>query len=204
MPVDPIVYTSKSGSLYQRLPVPYTKSVVASTVEDVEPDSDKPPSSSFNGTVKDDMKPYGGPGGRRFKQQSTSGSSKASVHKAISVRGVQYLRPYLISWSMRQSDEHWKDFETPDDDLVNVKYADDIVFVKLPTQSDIRQGQSDEHWKDFETPDDDLVNVKYADDIVFVFEAERAQVFLDELTRVIHPFSMHFPPTKCKVMLVDM
>ncbi|GAA53286.1 hypothetical protein CLF_109940, partial [Clonorchis sinensis] len=42
------------------------------------------------------------------------------------------------------------------------------------------------------------------DDIVLIFEAEKAQVFLDELTKVIPSFGMHFAPTKCKVMLVHM
>ncbi|KER31714.1 hypothetical protein T265_02084 [Opisthorchis viverrini] len=34
-------------------------------------------------------------------------------------------------------------------------------------------------------------------------EEEKAQVFLDELTKVIPSFGTHFAPTKCKVMLVD-
>ncbi|KER25293.1 LOW QUALITY PROTEIN: hypothetical protein T265_14240 [Opisthorchis viverrini] len=44
--------------------------------------------------------------------------------------------------------------------------------------------------------------MEYADDIVLVFE-EEAQVLLDELIKVIPSFGMHFAPTKCKVMLVD-
>ncbi|KER28000.1 hypothetical protein T265_05049 [Opisthorchis viverrini] len=46
------------------------------------------------------------------------------------------------------------------------------------------------------TCEENLVYLKYADDIV-------PQVFLDELTKVIPSFGMHFAPTKCKVMLVD-
>ncbi|KER25325.1 hypothetical protein T265_07200 [Opisthorchis viverrini] len=43
-----------------------------------------------------------------------------------------------------------------------------------------------------------------ADDIVLTFEEEeKTQVFLDELAKVILSFGMHFAPTKCKVMLVD-
>ncbi|KER26533.1 hypothetical protein T265_06251 [Opisthorchis viverrini] len=50
-----------------------------------------------------------------------------------------------------------------------------------------------------------LQNPEYAGDIVLIFvEEEKAQVFLDELTKVIPSFGMHFAPTKCKVMLVDM
>ena len=53
--------------------------------------------------------------------------------------------------------------------------------------------------------DENLVDLEYADDIVLIFEEEeKAQVFLDELTKVIPSFGMHFAPTKCKVMLVDM
>ncbi|KER19540.1 hypothetical protein T265_11717 [Opisthorchis viverrini] len=45
---------------------------------------------------------------------------------------------------------------------------------------------------------------EYADDIVLMFEEEKkAQVFLDELSKVIPSFGMHFAPIKCKVMLVD-
>ncbi|GAA56680.1 hypothetical protein CLF_111359 [Clonorchis sinensis] len=42
------------------------------------------------------------------------------------------------------------------------------------------------------------------DDVYLVFEDENAQVFLDELIRVIPSFGMHFAPTECEVMLVDM
>ncbi|KER28801.1 hypothetical protein T265_04411 [Opisthorchis viverrini] len=53
--------------------------------------------------------------------------------------------------------------------------------------------------------EDNLVDLEYADDIVLMFEEEeKAQVFLDGLTKVIPSFGMHFAPTKCKVMLVDM
>ncbi|KER27847.1 hypothetical protein T265_05202 [Opisthorchis viverrini] len=52
--------------------------------------------------------------------------------------------------------------------------------------------------------DENLADLEYADDIVLVFEEdEKAHVFLDELTEVIPSFRMHFAPTKCKVMLVD-
>ncbi|KER19493.1 hypothetical protein T265_11753 [Opisthorchis viverrini] len=52
--------------------------------------------------------------------------------------------------------------------------------------------------------EENLVDLEYADDIVLMFEEEeKAQVFLDELTKVIPSFGMHFAPTKCKVMLVD-
>jgi hypothetical protein len=49
-----------------------------------------------------------------------------------------------------------------------------------------------------------LVDLEYADDIVLMFEeVEEAQLFLDELTKVIPSFGMRFAPTKCKVMLQD-
>ncbi|KER31502.1 hypothetical protein T265_02272 [Opisthorchis viverrini] len=52
--------------------------------------------------------------------------------------------------------------------------------------------------------EENLVYLEYADDIVLMFEEEeKAQVFLDELTKVIPSFGLHFAPTKCKVMLVD-
>ncbi|KER23347.1 LOW QUALITY PROTEIN: hypothetical protein T265_14658 [Opisthorchis viverrini] len=52
--------------------------------------------------------------------------------------------------------------------------------------------------------EENLVDLEYADGIVLMFEEEeKAQVFLDELTKVIPSFGMHFAPTKCKVMLVD-
>ncbi|KER34252.1 hypothetical protein T265_00103 [Opisthorchis viverrini] len=52
--------------------------------------------------------------------------------------------------------------------------------------------------------EENLVDLEYADDIVLMFEEEeKAQVFLDELTKVIPSFGMHFAPTKCKVMLAD-
>ncbi|KER20686.1 hypothetical protein T265_10817 [Opisthorchis viverrini] len=52
--------------------------------------------------------------------------------------------------------------------------------------------------------EENLVDLEYADDIVLMFEEEeKAQVFLDELTKVIPSFDMHFAPTKCKVKLVD-
>ncbi|KER31884.1 LOW QUALITY PROTEIN: hypothetical protein T265_12901 [Opisthorchis viverrini] len=52
--------------------------------------------------------------------------------------------------------------------------------------------------------DENLTTLEYADDTVLIFEEEeKAQVFLDELTKVIPSFGMHFAPTKCKVMLVD-
>ncbi|GAA53032.1 ATP-dependent DNA helicase Q5 [Clonorchis sinensis] len=53
--------------------------------------------------------------------------------------------------------------------------------------------------------DENLVDLEYADDIVLIFEEEeKAQVFLDEMTKVISSFGMHFAPKKCKVMLLDM
>ncbi|KER22936.1 hypothetical protein T265_09067 [Opisthorchis viverrini] len=52
--------------------------------------------------------------------------------------------------------------------------------------------------------EENLVGLEYADDIVLMFEEEeKTQVFLDELTKVIPSFGMHFAPTKCKDMLVD-
>ncbi|KER24955.1 hypothetical protein T265_07517 [Opisthorchis viverrini] len=46
-----------------------------------------------------------------------------------------------------------------------------------------------------------LVELENADDI---FEGEeKVQVFSDELTKVILSFGMHFAPTKCKVMFLD-
>ncbi|GAA50558.1 hypothetical protein CLF_104723 [Clonorchis sinensis] len=46
---------------------------------------------------------------------------------------------------------------------------------------------------------------RYANDIVLIFEEEeKAQVFLDELTKVIQSFGMHFAPKMCNVMLLDM
>jgi hypothetical protein len=49
-----------------------------------------------------------------------------------------------------------------------------------------------------------FVDLEYADDIVLIFEkVEEAQVFIDELTRVIPSFGMRFAPAKCKVMLQD-
>ncbi|KER18975.1 hypothetical protein T265_12072 [Opisthorchis viverrini] len=52
--------------------------------------------------------------------------------------------------------------------------------------------------------EENLVDLEYADDIVLMFaEKDKAQVFLDELTKVIPSFGMHFASTKCKVMLVD-
>ncbi|KER23969.1 hypothetical protein T265_08265 [Opisthorchis viverrini] len=53
--------------------------------------------------------------------------------------------------------------------------------------------------------DEKLVDLEYADDIVLIF-GENAQVFLDELIKVIplvSSFGMHFTPTKCKVMFGD-
>jgi hypothetical protein len=51
---------------------------------------------------------------------------------------------------------------------------------------------------------ENLVDLEYADDIVLIFEKEcEAQVFLDELTKVISSFGMRFAPKKCKVMLQD-
>ncbi|KER25966.1 hypothetical protein T265_06663 [Opisthorchis viverrini] len=51
--------------------------------------------------------------------------------------------------------------------------------------------------------EEDLVDLEYADDIVLMFEEEeKAQVFLDELTKVIPSFGMHFALTKCRVMLL--
>ncbi|KER19717.1 hypothetical protein T265_11586 [Opisthorchis viverrini] len=48
------------------------------------------------------------------------------------------------------------------------------------------------------------LDLEYADDIVLMFEEEeKAQVFLDALTKVISSFGIHFAPTKCKVMPVD-
>ncbi|GAA56585.1 forkhead box protein L1 [Clonorchis sinensis] len=53
--------------------------------------------------------------------------------------------------------------------------------------------------------DENVVDLEYADDIVVIFEQEeKAQGFLDELTKVIPSFGMHFAPKKCKVMLLDM
>ncbi|KER20643.1 hypothetical protein T265_15265, partial [Opisthorchis viverrini] len=53
--------------------------------------------------------------------------------------------------------------------------------------------------------EENLVDLEYADDIVLVFEEqEKAQVFLDELTKDILSFGMHFATTKYEVMLLDM
>ncbi|GAA53681.1 zinc finger protein 341 [Clonorchis sinensis] len=53
--------------------------------------------------------------------------------------------------------------------------------------------------------DENLVNLEYADDIVLVLEEEeKAQVFLDELAKVIPSFVMHFAPKKRKIMPLDM
>ncbi|GAA47360.1 axin-1 [Clonorchis sinensis] len=52
---------------------------------------------------------------------------------------------------------------------------------------------------------ENLVDLEYADDVVLAFEEEeKAQVYLDEHTKVIRSFGMHFAPIKCSVMLVDM
>ncbi|GAA54716.1 hypothetical protein CLF_105085 [Clonorchis sinensis] len=49
----------------------------------------------------------------------------------------------------------------------------------------------------FQPCDENPVNLEHADDIVLVFEEEtKAQVFLDELTKVIPSCSMHSVPTK--------
>ncbi|KER30273.1 hypothetical protein T265_03227 [Opisthorchis viverrini] len=51
--------------------------------------------------------------------------------------------------------------------------------------------------------EENLVDLEYADNIVRMFkEKEKAQVFLDELTKVIPSFGMHFAPTKCKTISV--
>ncbi|KAG5454766.1 hypothetical protein CSKR_104370 [Clonorchis sinensis] len=52
------------------------------------------------------------------------------------------------------------------------------------------------------TANGNLVDLEYAGDIVLVFE-EKAQVFLDELTKVIPSFRMYFAPTEFEIMLVD-
>ncbi|KER20357.1 hypothetical protein T265_11075 [Opisthorchis viverrini] len=45
--------------------------------------------------------------------------------------------------------------------------------------------------------EENLVDLEYADDILLMFEEEKkAQVFLDELTKVIPSFDIHFAPTK--------
>ncbi|GAA49695.1 hypothetical protein CLF_103439 [Clonorchis sinensis] len=50
--------------------------------------------------------------------------------------------------------------------------------------------------------DENLVELENADDIVLVFEEDKKSLAsLDELTKA---FCIHFAPTKCKVMLVDM
>ncbi|GAA55609.1 ADP-ribosylation factor-like 2-like 1, partial [Clonorchis sinensis] len=52
--------------------------------------------------------------------------------------------------------------------------------------------------------DENLVDLEYADDILHILEErEGERVFLDELTKVIQSFSMHFTPTKCIVLLLD-
>ncbi|KER27616.1 hypothetical protein T265_05340 [Opisthorchis viverrini] len=49
------------------------------------------------------------------------------------------------------------------------------------------------------------VSKTLADNIVLIFKEEgKAQVFLEELTKVIPSFGMNFAPIQCKVMLVDM
>ncbi|KER32555.1 hypothetical protein T265_01429 [Opisthorchis viverrini] len=48
-----------------------------------------------------------------------------------------------------------------------------------------------------------LVELEYVDDTVLVVGKEKAQVFLDELAKVMASFGMRFASTKCKVMLVD-
>ncbi|GAA51337.1 hypothetical protein CLF_105930 [Clonorchis sinensis] len=44
--------------------------------------------------------------------------------------------------------------------------------------------------------EENLADLEYADDIVLIFDEEKAQVFLDELIKVIPSFGMHFAPTK--------
>ncbi|GAA52763.1 hypothetical protein CLF_108775 [Clonorchis sinensis] len=52
--------------------------------------------------------------------------------------------------------------------------------------------------------DDILVDLECADDVVLVFEEEeKAQLFLDELTRVIPSFDMPFALTKYEILLLD-
>ncbi|KER20934.1 hypothetical protein T265_15202 [Opisthorchis viverrini] len=53
-------------------------------------------------------------------------------------------------------------------------------------------------------PRNDCVDLELADDIVLICEEEKAQVFLDELTKVITSSGIRFAPTKVKVILVDM
>ncbi|GAA57148.1 ubiquitin-conjugating enzyme E2 D/E [Clonorchis sinensis] len=53
--------------------------------------------------------------------------------------------------------------------------------------------------------DENLIGLGNAEDILRVFKkGEMAQVFLDESTKVIPSFGMHFAPTKCEAILVDM
>ncbi|GAA51593.1 thioredoxin domain-containing protein 17 [Clonorchis sinensis] len=52
--------------------------------------------------------------------------------------------------------------------------------------------------------DENPVDLKYVKHIVIVFEEEKAQVYLDELVKVIPSFCMHCGPTWWKFVLLDM
>ncbi|GAA55481.1 ligand of Numb protein X 2 [Clonorchis sinensis] len=47
--------------------------------------------------------------------------------------------------------------------------------------------------------DEKFVDLKYADDIILLFEEEKVQMFLDEPTKVIPSFDMHFAPTNLRL-----
>ncbi|GAA48977.1 hypothetical protein CLF_102330 [Clonorchis sinensis] len=60
--------------------------------------------------------------------------------------------------------------------------------------------------REYPGTDENLVDLEYEVDIVLIFEEEKAQLFLDELTKFIPSFGMHFAPTKCETdeNLVDL
>ncbi|KAG5446087.1 hypothetical protein CSKR_103835 [Clonorchis sinensis] len=69
----------------------------------------------------------------------------------------------------------------------------------IPSDSQVRQTL-----KGLQNPGVQIAcDLEYADDIALVFE-EKAQVFLDELTKLIPSFGIHCTPTKCKIILLDM